>query len=99
MELFAYVHMGGKIENIELVLVLREGREEEDRRCIERAIETFDARQCSCFSDSDKARMLTVIDTAFGSMTGFNEAVRPIMRGAGSALLSPGDTSLVEHNH
>lgn len=94
MELCTYVHVGSRLEDIELVLVLKEGSQEEDRRAIEFAFETFDARLCTCFDAVDRVRILSVIDTTFGSLDGFNEAVRPILRAAGVATVNIGEVSI-----
>jgi hypothetical protein len=78
MELFTYDHMGGIIEDIDVVPIIREGHHQEDSEKIRRSFETFDVRNCECFNKEDKERMLTIIDVAYGSMDGFNDAVRKI---------------------
>lgn len=79
IELFTFVHMGCDIEAIELYLLLREGREEEDRRNIFRLIETFDAGRCTCAVECDSNRLLNIIHTAYGDLHEFNKVVRRII--------------------
>eukprot|EP00411_Alexandrium_monilatum_P037445 CAMPEP_0175402582 /NCGR_PEP_ID=MMETSP0095-20121207/37592_1 /TAXON_ID=311494 /ORGANISM="Alexandrium monilatum, Strain CCMP3105" /LENGTH=524 /DNA_ID=CAMNT_0016701355 /DNA_START=1 /DNA_END=1575 /DNA_ORIENTATION=- len=79
-ELFAYVHMGCKIEQIELVPVLRESKEDEDLDEICDAFSCFDVRMCECFKLEDKERMIMAINTAFGCMDNFNGVVRKMSR-------------------
>lgn len=79
-EVFAYVHMGCKIENIKLVPVLRESMEDEDLDDIHDAFRAFDVRACNCFNQEDKERMMIAIQTAFGCMDKFNCVVQKISR-------------------
>lgn len=78
LELFTYVHMGGRVEDIELVPVVREGHETEDSQAINDAFATFDATACQCKCPEDKERLLTIIRTAYGCMYEFNAAIRAI---------------------
>jgi len=79
IELFTFVHMGGKVENLELEILLRQGHEQEDLNMVENALDRFDAEQCSCHMAEDKDRMLKIIYSAFGSISAFNVAVRNIL--------------------
>merc|ERR1712176_277566 len=83
LEIFTFVHMGGDVDRILLVPLIREGFECEDEESIMHAFKNFNARDCECFDANDKERMLNIIHTAFGDMEGFNEAVRHIFRDAG----------------
>merc|ERR1712151_1211649 len=80
LEIFTYVQMGGRPEDIELIYVLREGHEVEDESLIEDAFLNFDARQCQCTVASDKQRMLAIVELAFGSLDVFNAQVQCITR-------------------
>jgi len=80
MELFTFVHMGGKTSNIRFVPVLREGREAEDLESICEAFDSFDARNCTCFLQEDRERMLGIICAAYNSLDDFNEDVRAIFK-------------------
>jgi len=79
VEIFTYVHTGGQICDIELLPVLKQDRKEEDTDAIKAAFNDFDARMCRCYNPADKEKILTIIHTAFGSMSGFNIAVRTIL--------------------
>lgn len=79
MEIFTFVHMGGDEGGIDLFLLLREGREHEDREAIREQIDNFDALQCECFDSHDKERMLFIIRTAYSDIHYFNLAVREIL--------------------
>jgi hypothetical protein len=79
VELFTFVHMGGDDSDVDLFLLLREGRELQDREEIRLQMETFDAAQCECFDVQDKERMLLIIHAAYGDVHRFNSAVRQIL--------------------
>merc|ERR1712060_298552 len=81
MELFSYIMMGGRLSNIELIPVLsEEGSEVGELGRLRQSFECFDAAACACFNDADKRKMLTVVETAFGDLTAFNEHVSHILR-------------------
>eukprot|EP00929_Paragymnodinium_shiwhaense_P006854 TRINITY_DN110808_c0_g1_i1.p1 TRINITY_DN110808_c0_g1~~TRINITY_DN110808_c0_g1_i1.p1 ORF type:complete len:420 (+),score=50.22 TRINITY_DN110808_c0_g1_i1:722-1981(+) len=79
VELFTFVHMGGNIDRIKLIPLLRVGHELEDSEEIRDAFLNFDARNCECSVYSDKTIMLSIIDAAFGDMCPFNGIVRNII--------------------
>lgn len=78
LELFTYVHMGGNIEDIELVPVLRQRHEIEDMESIHEAFEHFDVDNCQCYSVNDKERLLRIIEAALGSLDDFNRVVKEL---------------------
>merc|ERR1711933_85609 len=82
VELFTFVHIGGKLHQIKMVPLCRDAAGEEDRDAILRTIENFDAEQCACFDPSDKERMLEIIVAAFGCMESFNTVLHALMRQA-----------------
>jgi len=86
VEIFTFVHMGGEVDRIRLVPLIRNGHEHEDEAAIREAFIHFDAEQCECFDANDKDRMLTIIYAAFGDMIGFNNAVRDIIEQAGFSI-------------
>ena len=49
-----------------------------ERQTVIDAFASFDARNCSCFIEEDRQRLLGVIESGFGSMAAFNESVRSI---------------------
>merc|ERR1719145_300426 len=79
LELFVYRHMGGSLEHIKLVPVLRPGFEAEDMASISKSFKDFDASQCTCRDDDDKEQILTMIHTAFGSVSSFSKIVTEIL--------------------
>merc|ERR1712150_102430 len=78
LELFTYVHMGGRVEDIELVFLLREGHEKEDMTEIDSSFNNFDANECNCSCPKEKDRLLSIIEAANGSMGEFNSAISAI---------------------
>lgn len=78
LEIFTYVHMGGSIDDIKIVPVLRDSCELEDDEAIAASFDTFDARECKCSCPEDKQRMLAVFEAAYGSMQAFNAVVKAI---------------------
>merc|ERR1712228_216339 len=80
LEVFTFVHMGRKLENLEFEIVLREGCEDEDLSKVEDALDNFDAERCSCFQAEDKNRMLEIVCAAFGSTSAFNAVARDMFQ-------------------
>eukprot|EP00435_Cladocopium_sp_Y103_P012561 s2006_g3.t1 len=79
MELFTFVHIGGKPSDINVIPVLRRGQELEDRSAMRQSFLDFDVLNCECFNTSDKEKMLDIIQMAFGDLGKFNESVRSIL--------------------
>lgn len=80
LEVFTYIHMGGRADDIEVVLVLREGHEDEDEEAVASTFDRFDAQECRCTIPEDKQRLLSIFEVAFGGrMSAFNSAVKEIM--------------------
>merc|ERR1719416_2781 len=80
LEIFTFVHMGRNLQNLELEVITREHRFDEDLFAIDCAFDDFDAECCRCHNTEDKERMLGIIYAAFGSMRAFNEEVTSILR-------------------
>jgi len=83
IELFTFVHIGRKVEELKFEPVLREGQEQEDLMQVANSFLNFDAEQCTCFLKEDKDRMLSIIRTAFGDIQNFNSEVQGIFRQMG----------------
>eukprot|EP00928_Gymnodinium_smaydae_P088274 TRINITY_DN72387_c0_g1_i1.p1 TRINITY_DN72387_c0_g1~~TRINITY_DN72387_c0_g1_i1.p1 ORF type:complete len:529 (+),score=73.18 TRINITY_DN72387_c0_g1_i1:44-1588(+) len=79
MELFTFVHMRGRARHVEVVLLTRPGFEVEDEQTLKNAFKTFDANECECFNPEDKERMLSIIQSAFGTLDRFNCAVIEVL--------------------
>merc|ERR1740120_679411 len=65
LELFTYVHMGGREEDIELVLVRREEHEQDDMHEIQARFDAFNASDCECYCPEEKERLLSIIEAAY----------------------------------
>lgn len=75
LEIFVHDHMGGSIDDIEVVQVLREGFELEDAKAIEESFCNFDVRNCQCFDPDDKRKINAIVEISFGSLDIFNSLV------------------------
>jgi len=82
IELFTFVHMGGCLTNVQFIPVVRPDHEVEDLKAIRFSFTNFDVRNCTCFLQEDKGRMLSIITAIYGELDEFNKAVRPIFRRA-----------------
>jgi len=80
VEVFTFVHMGRKLDNLEFEIVLRSGHENEDMSIVEKALDEFDCEKCNCFVQQDKDRMMDIIYAVFGSIPTFNRVVRDTFR-------------------
>ena len=76
MELFAFVHMGGDLGDVEVLEAHAPGGAQR----VADSFANFDAAEANCYDPKDKAHMLRVIEAAFGDMRSFNGVVRPLMR-------------------
>ena len=76
MELFAFVHMGGDLGDVEVLEAHAPGGAQR----VADSFANFDAAEANCYDPKDKAHMLRVIEAAFGDMRSFNSVVRPLMR-------------------
>jgi len=86
IEVFTYIMMGGRLENVDVVPVLKDNGDDDEMEGINASFENFDTANCNCFNAGDKDRLLLVIRTAFGSLSAFNEQVSGILQ---SFLQSP----------
>ena len=77
MELFAFVHMGGELGDVEVLEAHAPGGAQR----VADSFANFDASNANCYDPQDKAHMLRVIEAAFGDMQSFNENIRPLMQG------------------
>merc|ERR1711972_1174655 len=71
LEIFTFIHMGGRAEDIELVHVLRAEFEDEDETSILDGFANFHARNCDCFKPGDKQRILAIMEAAFEDLGAF----------------------------
>ena len=75
MELFAFVHMGGELGDVEVLEAHAPGGAQR----VADSFASFDASNANCYDPQDKEHMLRVIEAAFGDMRSFNDVVRPLM--------------------
>lgn len=79
MELFTFVHMGGDIDRIKVLRIVRDEHVLEDEKAIDACVKHFAAENCDCSQPDDKARMLSIILASYGDMASFNVAVRSLI--------------------
>merc|ERR1712113_880557 len=79
-QIVLHVYMAGNAEEIELLLVLREGSELEDRQAIVDAFDNFDARESRCFEPIGNQRIVAAIESVFGSLDTFITSAQSIIR-------------------
>ena len=83
MELYTFVHMGGKEENIIVKLLSSDER-------LRASLLTLDAAKARCFLDRDQQRLLAVIESSFGTVAPFNKLVRAALSQKVAAEKPPG---------
>ena len=71
MELFVFMRMGGKREDV-IIKLLDESAD------LPRMFSRFDAGAARCFLEGDRQHLLAVIETGFGNFAPFNKVVRGI---------------------
>ena len=90
MEIFVFVRMGGKRED--MVVRLLSGT---DDGWLQQKLLNFDAGTALCFDPNDRERLWAVIEAAFGTFDPFNKIVRAMLadklqrRGESGHLASP----------
>lgn len=89
LELFTFVHMGGRLDDITFFPVCRQGHVEEDLASIRASFAHFTVSHCDCFLPEDKKRMLDVIAEAFGDLENFNAVVRDIFNRSSESAPAP----------
>ena len=72
MELFVYVRMGGRREQIVVQLL------DSHNETLATSLARFDAARARCYLEHDRQRLLAVIDASFGTVQPFNRLVRGI---------------------
>ena len=72
MELFTYVKMGGRSEQM-IITPLDDSPE------LQRSLSRFDAGKSHCFLEVDRQKLLAVIEASFGTFKPFNRVVRGIV--------------------
>ena len=73
MEIFVFVRMGGKHEDMVVKLI----DEDADDDLVNK-LQTFDARKAKCYQHIDQQMLWGVIESAFGDLVPFNKVVRDL---------------------
>ena len=73
MELFVFMRMGGKREDIDVRLL-------EETTNLAVRLTSFDASAAKCFLDRDRQKLLAVIEATFGTFSPFNKLVRELFK-------------------
>ena len=71
MELFVYLRMGGRREDVTVRLL-------GDTEAVRELLARFDAGKARCYLDKDREKLLAVIEAGFGTFAPFNRIVRGI---------------------
>lgn len=78
-EIFTFVHMGGALNRILWLPVVRDDCRIDDVATIRRSLGDFDAQTCECAVEGDREQMFSIIEAAYGSMDSFSEVVREVL--------------------
>jgi len=73
MEIFTFIQMGAKSEDIELEAIGGDGTTVES---IIDNFKNFKGEEAQCFMPADRERLLAVVESAFGDFQYFNKIVR-----------------------
>jgi len=92
MEIFIYMHMGGSLERVKVVPIYKSAGLDSPllpqaaplhatraRAELSEQFQNFDAAKAQCFKNSDRERLLAVIEAAFGDCTEFNKSARNLL--------------------
>ena len=71
MEIFVFVRMGGKHEDMVLKLL-------DENSNLANSLQKFDAAHAKCFLSKDRHKLWAVIEASFGDFIPFNKIVRGI---------------------
>lgn len=74
MEIYTFFRMGGSLDRIVIIPVDIDYHEMDD------VVEKFDANKCHCFLETDRQRLLAVVETGFGNLRRFGHTVKSSLR-------------------
>ena len=80
MEIFVFVHIGGKVSDISILPVMGGEAEEAVSLLDTSLLQDFDARECNCFVVEEKEKILPSIKTAFGGFETINEEAQSLLQ-------------------
>merc|ERR1719401_2166443 len=78
VELFVHVQMVEARDNAKDPIVLTIGADSAEHARVKQSWIKFDATACKCFDQSDKTRMLAVVEQYPGGVTAFNQHIRDV---------------------
>ena len=85
LELFVFIQMGGKVEDVELAFIPPDDDDPDTRALtllefFESRFEEFDVANAQCFDPLQKDRLLSIVEAGFGGLDGFNDALKETMK-------------------
>ena len=83
-EVFTFVQMGSELSRVQVVPV-NKGDE---------AFNNFSVAECNCFKIDDKAKLMTAIESAFGSHTAFDVVMRTLLVTMSAAKTGSGENKV-----
>jgi len=92
MEIFTFIQMGAKPEDIELDAIGGDGTTVES---IIDNFKNFKGEEAQCFMPADRERLLAVIESAFGDFRFFNQIVRREFAAANERLEQKSEKNLL----
>ena len=78
LEIFVYLEMGGRVDDVALVLAPPEGVDEVDAYFAER-FQRFDVSHAQCFDPVERDRLLATIEAGFGGLEQFNASLKDVV--------------------
>jgi len=78
LEIFVYLEMGGRVDDVTLVLAPPEGVDEVDAFFEER-FARFDVAHAKCFDPVERDRLLATIEAGFGGLDQFNASLKNVV--------------------
>ena len=77
LELFVFMEMGGKSEDVDLVVLAR-GPVEAAR--LRQSLTHFDVREALCYLESDRQRLLGAIESGYSNLERFNVSIHRMLK-------------------
>eukprot|EP00400_MALV-I_sp_L67-5_P000595 gene595-1014_t len=75
IEVFVFIRMGGALARITVLPI-----DMADESEAQKMFETVDAKECKCFLESDRQRLLGVVEQGFGNFHQFNDILRHVFK-------------------
>eukprot|EP00400_MALV-I_sp_L67-5_P000590 gene590-1009_t len=75
VEVFVFLRMGGDLERMTVLPIELENEEE-----AQQMFSSVDASNCKCHSESDRQKLLAVVEQGFGNFESFNQILRHVFR-------------------